>query len=63
MKFKSSLKEQGEGQEKKDYMQNAGTSLNRVFGGIKAALGDIMNTPYIGPKAQNGGEVVIAAGK
>ncbi|KAF3050146.1 hypothetical protein E8E11_010019 [Didymella keratinophila] len=60
-KFKSALKEQGYGEEKKDYMKDAGTAMNRVFGGIKAALGDIRNTPYIGPKAQNGGEVIIAA--
>lgn len=44
-------------------MKDAGTAMSRVFGGIKAALGDIRNTPYIGPKAQNGGEVIIAAGK
>jgi hypothetical protein len=56
------LKEQGDGEEKKDYMQDAGTAMSRIFGGIKAALGDIKNTPYIGPKAQNGGEVIIAAG-
>ncbi|KAJ4339366.1 hypothetical protein N0V87_003303 [Didymella glomerata] len=61
LKFKSALKEQGDGEEKKDYMQDAGTAMSRIFGGIKAALGDIKNTPYIGPKAQNGGEVIIAA--
>ncbi|KAF3031549.1 hypothetical protein E8E12_001673 [Didymella heteroderae] len=60
--FKSALKEQGDGAEKKDYMQDAGTALNRIFGGIKAALCDIKNTPYIGPKAQNGGEVIISDG-
>ncbi|KAL1653915.1 hypothetical protein SLS61_003700 [Didymella pomorum] len=60
-KFKSALKEQGDGEEKKDYMQDAGTAMGRIFGGIKAALGDIRNTPYIGPKTQNGGEVIIAA--
>jgi hypothetical protein len=56
------LKEQGDGEEKKDYMRDAGTAMGRIFGGIKAALGDIRNTPYIGPKTQNGGEVIIAAG-
>ncbi|KAJ4381463.1 hypothetical protein N0V86_002822 [Didymella sp. IMI 355093] len=60
-RFKSALKEQGDGEEKRDYMQDAGTAMSRVFGGIKAALGDIKNTPYIGPKAQNGGEVIITA--
>jgi len=43
-------------------MQNAGTAMNRVFGGIKGALGNLQHTPYIGPKALNGGEVIIAAG-
>jgi hypothetical protein len=62
LRFKSALKEQGDGEEKRDYMQDAGTAMSRVFGGIKAALGDIKNTPYIGPKAQNGGEVIITAG-
>ncbi|KAF1931337.1 uncharacterized protein M421DRAFT_56769 [Didymella exigua CBS 183.55] len=61
LKFKSTLKEQGPGEETKDYMQGAGTAMGRIFGGIKVALGDIKNTPYIGPKAQNGGEVIIAA--
>lgn len=43
-------------------MQNAGTAMNRVFGGIKGALGNLQHTPYIGPKALNGGEIIIAAG-
>ena len=43
-------------------MQNAGTAMSRIFGGIKGALGNLSHTTYIGPKALNGGEVVIAAG-
>lgn len=62
-KFKSALREQGEGEEKKDYMQNAGTAMSRIFGGIKAALGNLQHTAYIGPKALNGGEMIITAGK
>ncbi len=44
-------------------MQDAGTAMSRIFGGIKGALGNIQHTPYIGPKALNGGEVIISAGK
>ncbi|KAF9700187.1 hypothetical protein EKO04_001711 [Ascochyta lentis] len=61
LKFKSALKEQGAGEDKKDYMQNAGSAISRVFGGIKGALGNLQHTAYIGPKALNGGEVVISA--
>ncbi|KAF1353074.1 hypothetical protein EJ07DRAFT_134911 [Lizonia empirigonia] len=60
-KFKSALREQGDGEEKKDYMQNAGTAMSRIFGGIKAALGNLQHTTYIGPKALNGGEMIITA--
>lgn len=63
MKFKSALKEQEAGVEKKDYMQSAGTAMSRVFGGIKGALGNLQHTAYIGPKALNGGEVVVSAGE
>ncbi|KAF2621106.1 hypothetical protein BU25DRAFT_355094 [Macroventuria anomochaeta] len=61
LKFKSALKEQEDGEEKKDYMQNAGTPMSRIFGGIKGALCNLQHTAYIGPKALNGGEVIIAA--
>lgn len=43
-------------------MENAGSAVSRIFGGIKGALGKLQHTTYIGPKALNGGEVVIAAG-
>ncbi|KZM28800.1 uncharacterized protein EKO05_0006109 [Ascochyta rabiei] len=61
LKFKSGLKEQGSDEKKKDYMQNAGTAMSRIFGGIKGALGNLQHTAYIGPKALNGGEVIISA--
>ncbi|KAF3006889.1 hypothetical protein E8E13_011076 [Curvularia kusanoi] len=61
LKFKSGLKEAGQGEEKKDYMKDAGTAMSRVFGGIKGALGNLQHTPYIGPKALNGGELIISA--
>lgn len=50
------------GEDKKDYMQDAGTAMSRIFGGIKGALGNLQHTSYIGPKALNGGEVIIGAG-
>jgi hypothetical protein len=43
-------------------MQNAGSAVSRLFWGIKGALSELQHTAYIGPKALNGGEVVIAAG-
>jgi hypothetical protein len=62
LKFKSALKEQNDGEEKKDYMQDAGTAMSRIVGGIKGALGSLHHVSYIGPKSLNGGEVIIAAG-
>jgi hypothetical protein len=60
LKFKSGLKE---GTEKRDYMQDAGSTMGRIVGGIKGALGNLQHTAYIGPKSLNGGEVVVGAGK
>jgi hypothetical protein len=62
LKFKSGLKEAGDGEAKKDYMKDAGTAMSRIFGGIKGALGNLQHTPYIGPKALNGGELIISSG-
>lgn len=62
LRFKSALNEGKDGDEKKDYMNNAGSVMSRVFGGIKGALGNLQHTPYIGPKSLNGGEVIISAG-
>lgn len=61
-KFKSALKEGGGDEEKRDYMQDAGTAMSRVFGGIRGALGNLQHTMYIGPKALNGGELIISSG-
>jgi hypothetical protein len=44
-------------------MQNAGSAVSRIFGGIKGALGNLQHTAYIGPKSLNGGEIILAAGK
>lgn len=43
-------------------MKDAGTAMSRIFGGIKGALGNLQHTPYIGPKALNGGELIISSG-
>ena len=43
-------------------MRDAGSAMSRIFGGIKGALGNLQHTAYIGPKALNGGELIIAAG-
>jgi hypothetical protein len=44
-------------------MLNAGTAISRIVGGIKGALSNLQHTAYIGPKALNGGELIITAGK
>ncbi|KAH7371299.1 hypothetical protein BKA66DRAFT_424280 [Pyrenochaeta sp. MPI-SDFR-AT-0127] len=61
LKFNSALKEGSKEEEKRDYMQNAGSTMDRIWGGIKGAMGNLQHTMYIGPKALNGGEVVISA--
>ncbi|CAI6332229.1 unnamed protein product [Periconia digitata] len=61
LKFNSALKEASSTDEKRDYMRNAGSTMGRVFGGIKVALGQLEHTAYIGPKSLNGGEVIISA--
>lgn len=60
--FKSSLAGQGDGPTK-DYMQSSGSYFTRVMGGVKGALGDMGNISNVGPKSQNGGEVIINKGK
>jgi hypothetical protein len=62
-KFKSNLTEGGKGEEQRDYMRDAGSTVARIWGGIKGALGDLGNVGNVGPKALNGGEVVVSAGK
>lgn len=44
-------------------MRDAGSTVSRVFGGIKGALGNLGHLGQTGPKALNGGEVVLSAGK
>ncbi|KAL5115149.1 hypothetical protein ACEQ8H_006985 [Pleosporales sp. CAS-2024a] len=59
-KFKSTLSE-GSGQDQRDYMQGEGGAVARWLGGIKAALPNVHHLPHVGPKAQNGGEVILSA--
>lgn len=44
-------------------MRNAGSAMARVFGGIKGALGSLQHVNSVGPKALNGGEVVLSPGE
>jgi hypothetical protein len=62
-KFKSNLAEAKSGEEQKDYMRNAGSAVARIWGGIKGALGTLQYVNSVGPKALNGGEVIISAGE
>ncbi|KAF1913103.1 hypothetical protein BDU57DRAFT_559241 [Ampelomyces quisqualis] len=58
-RFKSNLSE-GSGAQR-DYMRNAGGMVSRIVGGIKGALGNLQHLNHTGPKALNGGEVVVSA--
>jgi hypothetical protein len=42
-------------------MRNAGGTVSRILGGIKGALGSLQHINSVGPKALNGGEVVLSA--
>ena len=44
-------------------MRNAGSTMARIWGGIKYGLGNIGQLNNVGPKSLNGGEVVISAGE
>lgn len=61
--FQYNLSEGQGGHEQKDYMRNAGSTMSRVLGGIKGALTSLQHVNHVGPKALNGGEVVISAGE
>lgn len=63
MQFKYALKEESSGEEKKDYMLNAGSTMTRIIGGVKGAIINLQHVSYIGPKSLNGGEVVISKGE
>lgn len=60
-KFNSNLREGAAGESQRDYMRDAGGVLSRILGGIKGALGNLQHTNYIGPKALNGGELILDA--
>jgi hypothetical protein len=62
-RFKSNLAEGKSGDEQRDYMRGAGSTVARIWGGVKGALGNLQHVNSVGPKALNGGEVVIDAGK
>lgn len=62
-KFKSNLSEGESGQETKDYMRDMGSATARIWGGIKGALSHLEHVSYVGPKALNGGEVLVSAGQ
>jgi hypothetical protein len=51
------------GEEKRDYMRDAGSTAARIWGGIKGAMGHLEHTGYVGPKSLNGGEIVIDGSK
>lgn len=63
LNFNSCLAEEDSGEEKRDYMRDAGSTVARIWGGIKGALGHLEHTAYVGPKSLNGGEVLINAGR
>jgi len=63
LKFNSCLAEERSGEEKRDYMRDAGGTVARIWGGIKGAMGHLEHMSYVGPKSLNGGEIVIGAGK
>lgn len=44
-------------------MKDQGSYVSRVMGGVKGALSDLGNLSNVGPKSQNGGEVIISAGE
>jgi hypothetical protein len=44
-------------------MRDAGSTGARIWGGIKGALGNLQHVNSVGPKALNGGEVVVSAGE
>jgi hypothetical protein len=44
-------------------MRDAGSTVARIWGGVKGALGNLQHVNNVGPKALNGGEVCISASK
>lgn len=37
--------------------------MSRIWGGLKGALGNLGDVGNVGPKSQNGGEVVLSQGE
>jgi hypothetical protein len=63
LEFKSSLAGESKEHPQRDYMKDQGSYVSRVMGGVKGALGDLGNLSNVGPKSQNGGEVILSTGK
>lgn len=61
--FKSTLAGEAKGEPVRDYMQGLGSSGSRIWGGLKGALSDLGNVSNVGPKSQNGGEVIVSPGQ
>jgi hypothetical protein len=61
--FKSNLAGGAKNDPQKDYLKGQGSDISRAFGGLKDAIGDLKNLNNVGPKSQNGGEVVFSAGE
>jgi hypothetical protein len=61
--FKSSFTDKAKDDPEKDYMVGQGSTVSRVLGGVKSALGDLGNFGNQGPMAQNGGEVIMTPGE
>ena len=60
--FKTGLGVSKKGQEK-DYEQGLGSHASRIWTSLVAATKSVQWTIAVGPKTQNGGEVVLEAGK
>jgi hypothetical protein len=63
LEFKSSFTDKAKDDPEKDYMVGQGSTVSRVLGGVKSALGDLGNFGNQGPMAQNGGEVIMTPGE
>jgi hypothetical protein len=44
-------------------MRDAGSAMTRLWGGIKYGLGHLGHINQTGPKALNGGEILVSAGE
>ena len=62
LKFKWTLAQGESGEGQRDYMRTAGSTMTRIWGGIKGAVSHMEHVNYVGPKSLNGGEIVLSAG-